>query len=125
MFAFVAADAYNIPSPISGVSLPGIRQFSIMRCGMLSLVRVACLSILCLVFVEAARAQVVSPTVAAVPSVAGAGIELPLVVGQYSSESSSSSGSTRIPRGIIKLGIFVVIGLFSAGAWVIKKMTAG
>lgn len=92
---------------------------------MLSLVRVACLVLVCLVFAEDARAQVESPTVAAVPSVARAGIELPLVVGQYSSDSSSSSGSTRIPRGAIKLVVFAIIGLFSAGAWVIKKMTAG
>ncbi len=92
---------------------------------MLSLVRVACLAVVCLVFVEVARAQVAPSASAAVPSVAGAGVELPLVVGQYSSDSSSSSGSTRVPRGVIKLGIALVIGLFSAGAWVIRKMTAG
>jgi hypothetical protein len=125
LFAFAAADAYNMASPISGVNLPGIRQYSITRCGMLSLVRVVCLAVVCLLFVEVARAQVALPAAASVPSVASAGLELPLVVGQYSGDSSSSSGSTRIPRGIIKLGIFVVIGLFSVGAWVIKKMTAG
>lgn len=91
---------------------------------MLSLVRVVCLAVVCLLFVEVARAQVALPAAAGVPSVAGAGIEFPLVVGQYSSNSSSSSGSTRIPRGVIKLAIFVIIGLFSAGAWVVRQMTA-
>jgi len=66
---------------------------------------------------------VVSPPV---PAAVGAGptMELPLVIGQTTS-SSSSGGSTRIPRGAIRLAIFGAIALIGAAGWVIKKMTAG
>jgi hypothetical protein len=47
---------------------------------------------------------------------------LPVLVAQ-SSSNSSSSGSTRIPRGLIRLAIFGVIALFGAGAWVVRQVT--
>jgi flagellar biogenesis protein FliO len=45
----------------------------------------------------------------------------PLLLAQ-SSDSSSSSGSYRIPRGLVRLAIFAVIALFGAGAWVVRKL---
>ena len=46
---------------------------------------------------------------------------LPVLLGQ--SSDSSSGGSTRIPRGLIRLVIFGVIALFGAGAWVVRQMS--
>jgi hypothetical protein len=92
---------------------------------MQSLVRVALLAVAFFAFSELAQAEIV-PSASMVPAVAaGPAIELPLVVGQYSNESSSSSSRVRIPRGVVKLAIFIVIGLFGAAAWVFKKLTAG
>lgn len=45
------------------------------------------------------------------------------LLAQYSSDNGySSSSSTRIPRGAIKLGIFLVIGLISLCAWVVRRV---
>jgi hypothetical protein len=92
---------------------------------MQSLLRVAFLVMAFFAFDEVVQAGI-APSAPIGPAVAaGPAIELPLVVGQYSNESSSSSSRVRIPRGIVKLGIFVVVALFGAAGWVIKKMTAG
>jgi hypothetical protein len=53
-----------------------------------------------------------------------ASAELPILIGQTTSNSSSSGGSTRIPRGVIRLAIFGGIALLGAAGWVIKKLTA-
>ncbi len=70
-----------------------------------------------------------APAQRPVPVAVGAAptLGLPLVVAQYSDNSSSSSGSSRvrIPRGVGKLVVFVVVALFGAAGWVVKKMTAG
>lgn len=47
--------------------------------------------------------------------------ETPLLLAQ--SSDSSSGGSVYIPRGLIRLVIFGVIALFSAGAWAVRKMS--
>ena len=58
-----------------------------------------------------------------VPGVA-ASTDLPIVIGQTTTNSSSSGGSYRIPRGVIRLAVAAGIGLIGAAGWAIKKMTA-
>jgi hypothetical protein len=48
---------------------------------------------------------------------------MPLLFAQSSSDSSSSDGSTHIPRGLIRLAVLGAIGIFSAGTWFVRKVT--
>jgi uncharacterized membrane protein YecN with MAPEG domain len=89
---------------------------------MLALIRLAVVAIALVMLTQVAFA---SDGPAATPSPAGIhSVSLdatPLILAQ--SSDSSSSGSYYIPRGLIRLAIFGVIGLFSAGAWVVRKIS--
>ena len=84
-------------------------------------------SILALLVVALFALILVQPAVADEAAAPQAGVSmvgvdsLPVLVAQ--SSDSSSSGSTRIPRGLIRLAIFGVIALFGAGAWVVRQVT--
>ena len=91
---------------------------------MQSLIRLAVLAAAILIGSEVARAGVVPAAPASSAVAAGAQIHPPLVFAQTSNNSSGSS-STRIPRGAIRLAIFAVVALVGAAGWVVKKMTAG
>jgi hypothetical protein len=49
--------------------------------------------------------------------------QVPLLLAQSSSDTTSSGGSVHIPRGLIRLAILGAIGLFSAGTWFVRKLT--
>lgn len=62
-------------------------------------------------------------TVVTVETASGVSAFTAPILAQYSSNNSySSSGSTRIPRGAIKLGIFLVIGFISLCGWALKRV---
>lgn len=93
---------------------------------MKSLVRAAVVSVAVLVgsySLAASEARVVPPA----PVIVGAGpaIELPLLVGQTSSDQSSGRSSYRANRGLIRLAVFGVIALIGAAGWAFKKMAGG
>lgn len=89
---------------------------------MLWLIRLA---VVALALIVASQAAIASDAAASAPSPAGVQAvsidEMPLLLGQ-TSDSSSSGGSYRIPRGLIRLAIFGVIALFGAGAWVVRQL---
>jgi len=92
---------------------------------MKSLVRAAVVSVVVLVgshSLVASQAAVAPP----VPAIVGVGpaIELPLLVGQTSNQSSGST-SNRIPRGLVRLAIFGAIALLGVAGWIFKRMTGG
>jgi hypothetical protein len=92
-----------------------------------SLIRATVLSVVVLFGSQAAVASEAAQSRPA-PAQVGAGPtrELPPLVAQYSDNSSSSGSSrVRISRGVVKLGVFVVIALFGAAGWVVKRMTMG
>jgi hypothetical protein len=124
LVAWGAADAYNNRHTHPRGEIPGIRHPFNVRFPMQSLLRLALLAAVILVGFEVAHADVAASAPGSTAIGSGSGIELPHVLGQYSSDSSSSS-STRVPRGAIRLAIFAVIALLGAGSWVVKKMTAG
>jgi hypothetical protein len=88
---------------------------------MYALMRLAVVAIALVVLSQAALA---SDEPGSVPALAGVSVEsvdsMPILLGQ--SSDSSSGGSYRVPRGLIRLVIFGVIALFSAGAWVLRKI---
>ena len=87
----------------------------------------ALIRLLVVVFALLVVTQVViaSDSPAGAPSPAGMNAvsvaALPVLLGQ--SSDSSSGGSSRVPRGLIRLVIFGVIALFGAGAWVVRQLT--
>ena len=89
---------------------------------MLSLIRLA---VVALALIMVSQVAFASNSAASAP--AAAGIEsasldaMPLLLAQ--SSDSSGGGSYRIPRSLIRLAIFGVIALFSAGAWVVRQMS--
>jgi hypothetical protein len=88
---------------------------------MRSILALLVVALFALVLVQSALADDAAAASPAGLSAAGADA-LPVLVAQ-SSNNSSSSGSTRIPRGLIRLAIFGVIALFGAGAWVVRQVT--
>jgi len=89
---------------------------------MLSLIRLA---VVALALIMVSQVAIASDAAASVPSQAGIDAvsldAMPLLLAQTS--DSSSGGSSRVPRGLIRLAIFGVIALFGAGAWVVRQMS--
>jgi len=89
---------------------------------MYALMRLAVVAIALVVLSQAALA---SDEPGSAPALAGVSVEsvdsMPILLGQ--SSDSSSGGSVRIPRGLIRLVIFGVIALFGAGAWIVRQLS--
>jgi len=51
-------------------------------------------------------------------------VAAPLILAQYSDSSQSSQGriSSRGTRGLVKLGVFGAVMLFSGAMWVVRKV---
>jgi hypothetical protein len=89
---------------------------------MLALIRLAVVAIALVMVSQIAFATDGSAATLSPEGVNAVSLEgTPLLLAQ--SSDSSSGGSVYIPRGLIRLAIFGVIALFSAGAWVVRKIS--
>jgi hypothetical protein len=89
---------------------------------MYALMRLAVVAIALVVVSQAAFASDAADTALTPTGVSAASVDsMPILLGQ--SSDSSSGGSVRIPRGLIRLVVIGVIALFSAGAWVVRQMS--
>jgi hypothetical protein len=62
---------------------------------------------------------------AVVEVIPGADVASSMVLAQYSQDSGySSSRSYRLPRGAVKLGIMLIVGVIAGCGWLLKRVFA-